>query len=303
MGTDRKPGSGHSLSFLILGQCVRVECPHSELRRYLKVNFGAMATPTPGIPAALRYRIENGASGSFSLIRDGHEACVGADPGDMLFLLEQDLIVTLQKRRSDLYFLHSAAVEYKGRACLLAAESGSGKSTTAWGLLHHGFSYLSDELSPVDLESMHVHPYAHALCLKQEPAPPYAIPAASLHVGRRIHIPPDALPCATLTLPTPLGAVFLVKHRPELAAPGVRPVSRAEASAHLYVTALNALAHPSRGLDAVVRIAEHVPSFAVDAADLSATCALICSTMVQIAARRTKSENPSGRRSAADRKL
>jgi hypothetical protein len=296
MGADRNPGSDDSLSFLILGQCVHVECTHPELRHWLKVNFGAMATPNPGIPPGLRYRVDGNASGAFSLIRDGQEACVGMDPGDMLFLLEQDLVVTLQKRRPDLYFLHSAALERNGRACLLAAEAGSGKSTTAWGLLHHGYGYLSDELCPIDLESMRVYPYAHALCLKHDPSPPYAIPSGALRVGDRIHVPVDRLPGTAVSLPSPLGAVFLVKHRPDRSTPDVRQVSRAEASAHLYVTALNALAHPSRGLDAVVRIAEHVPCFAVDAADLSATCALISSTMDQIVARGVKATGTSRRR-------
>ena len=185
----------------------------------------------------------------------------------------------LQKRRSDLFFLHSAAVDWRGRACLLAAESGSGKSTTTWGLLHHKFHYLSDELSPIELGSMRVFPYPHALCLKRPPAPAYRLPADALDLGRTIHIPAQSLPSGTVSESRPLGAVFLVTHRPELSSPNIRAVSPAEASARLYAIALNALAHPNRGLDAVIRISETVPCFALSAAELSATCALICSTV------------------------
>jgi hypothetical protein len=56
-------------------------------------------------------------------------------------------------------------------------------------------------------------------------------------------------------------------------------MSPAEASARLYLTALNALSHPNRGLDAAIAIAEHVPCFAIDSADLPATCALIRSAI------------------------
>ena len=195
-----------------------------------------------------------------------------------MFLLEKDLTVELQKRRPDLYFLHSAALEWNGKACLFAAEAGSGKSTTTWALLHHGFRYLSDELSPVDVESMRVFPYPHALCLKRRP-PDYPLPTDTIDLGRTLHVPVGSLPSETITEPLPLGAVFLVKYCPDLAAPELRAISAAEAGARLYLTALNALSHPNRGLDAAIRIAEQVPCFAVDSAALPATCALIRSVL------------------------
>ena len=276
------PRSTHALSLLVLGRTVRIDCPHPGLRGHIDDNFGAMAAPMRDTAPDLDYRIEARAPGRFALDRNGTHVCEVGNPDDLVFLLEQDMTVELQKQRSDLYFLHSAALERQGKACLLAAESGSGKSTTAWGLLHHGFRYLSDELSPIDLGSMRVFPYPHALCLKREPPPAYGLPAATTRVGHRIHIPTQALPGATLSWPCVVAAVFLVKHRPHLDAPELRPVTRAEASAHLYVTALNALAHPSHGLDAVVRIAEHAPCFAVESANLAATCALIASTFDEV---------------------
>jgi hypothetical protein len=286
---DSLPLPQESLCFLILGQRVRVRFSDPEVRQFLIVNFGAMATPNDDVAPDLQYWIErSGTQPSFSLIRHERETCEGADPDDLLFLLEKDITVELQKRRPDLFFLHSAAIEWQGNACLLAAESGSGKSITAWALLHHGFRYLSDELSPIDLDSMRVFPYPHALCLKQEPPPAYALPANVIRLGRRIHIPTEALPSTAISGPRPLGAVFLVTHRPDLGAPELRAIGRSEASARLYVTALNALAHTSHGLDAVVRISEHVPCFAVSSAELSATCALIGSTVDHVIGRRVE---------------
>src|SRR5262249_10315704 len=151
-------------------------------------------------------------SREFSLARQGQPAYKGSE-GEILFLLEKDITVELQRRRSDLFFLHSAAVDWRGSACLLAAESGSGKSTTAWGLLLHDFHLLSDELSPIDLGPMEVLPYPHALCLKTPPAPTYRLPAGSLDRGRTIHIPTWSLPSATVSEPRPIGAVFLLTRR------------------------------------------------------------------------------------------
>jgi hypothetical protein len=201
-----------------------------------------------------------------------------ANSSDLLFLLEKQLTIWLQRRRADLFFLHAAAIVMGGKACLLAAESGGGKSTTTWGMLHHGFDYLTDELSPVDIRSMQVFPYPHAICLKRRPPDPYPLPPSAMDLGDTIHIPVEALPARAASDPVPLGAVFLLKYQPDLPVPEVRAIGAAEASARLYTNALNALAHTQYGLDAVARIAEHVPCFSVSSAGLPATCSLIRAT-------------------------
>ena len=217
-----------------------------------------------------------------TLIRDGQPALDCEDLGDLLYYLARDLTVELQRRRADLLFLHSAGLDWQGRACLLAAESGSGKSTTTWGLLHHGFRYLSDELGPIDLETLQVSPYLHALKLKDLPPDPYPLPEEAIHLGGTIHVPVRYLPDASRRESLPLGVVFLLTYRPDLSTPEVRPMTPAEAGARLYVNALNALAHPNHGLDAVVRIAEQVPCFSVASSDLAMTCAAIAATVKQV---------------------
>jgi hypothetical protein len=273
------PPSEQSLDFLVLGQRVRIDCAGAAVRALLGANFEAMAAVDgEGEPPALRYAVRSTAA-AFSIARAGGAALTGVDLDDLLFALEKDLTLELQKRRPELLFLHSAAVEWQGKAYLFAAEAGSGKSTTAWALLHHGFRYLSDELSPIALDALAVLPYAHALCLKQPPPEPYALPAGAIHLGRTIHVPTAALPGSVASGPRPLGAVFLLRHEPKLRAPNLRELGAAEASARLYVTALNVLAHPDRGLDAVARIAARTPCFALESADLASTCSLIRSVV------------------------
>lgn len=264
----------------ILGQQVRIDCSRPELNKVLRLNFGAMAAPNSDRRADLEYRIEASAdSAGIALLRVGQPTQNADSDGDLLFLLEKDLTVELQKRRADCFFMHAAAVEWNGGCYLLAAESGGGKSTTTWGLVHHGFRYLSDELSAIDLETMMVLPYPHAICLKQLPPPNYPLPEVALHLGRTIHVPTSALPSSLVAAPRRLRGVFFVKHSPDLGSPAIHSVGRAEAAARIYVCALNALAHENRGLDASVRIAEHAHCFALSAGDLAQTCALIRSTI------------------------
>jgi hypothetical protein len=271
-----------TLSFLILGQRVHVECSDPSLLPVLDANFGAMASAHADSPPDLEYSI-NGGPTAYSLNPREKAPIEAQNPGDLLYLLEAEVTVDLQKKRPDLFFLHSAALVRDGKAYLFTAESGGGKSTTTWGLLHHGFGYLSDELSPIDLRSMSVVPYPHALCLKRPPPTPYSLPDDVIHLGRTMHIPTRAFPSAVVAEAVPLEAVFLLKYNPQLAQPSVGLIGPGEASAHLYVAALNALAHPNQGLDAVVSIAKRVPSYAVNTADLQATCALIRSVIDQVA--------------------
>src|ERR1700693_2123824 len=103
MGFAHVAPSEHSLSFLILGLRVRVECPDPARRQFLVVNYGAMAAADEDVVAPdLQYWVKSGGtSPSFSLLRPGQVALNGADPGDLLFLLEQDITVELQKKRAD----------------------------------------------------------------------------------------------------------------------------------------------------------------------------------------------------------
>ncbi len=185
MEFERIQASGHPLCFTVLGRSVRVDCADSALRAVLAANYAAMAELKEDVRFDLHYHVgRSGQSPGFVLSRPGESAQIADDASDLLFLLEKDLVVELQRKRPDLLFLHSAALDWKGKACLLAGESGAGKSTTTWALLHHDFRYLSDELSPIDVDTLQVHAYPHALCLKEPPAAPYALPGNVLHLGR-----------------------------------------------------------------------------------------------------------------------
>jgi hypothetical protein len=268
--------SGLRLS--VLGQHIWILTADSTVRNCLVGNFGAMQVPGERQGADLVYRI-TAAGDAFNLRRDRKLTARAATLGDLIYALEKEVTVEVQRRRTDLLFLHAAALEWGGRAFLLAADAGRGKSTTTWGLLHHGVRYLSDEMSPVDPHTLDVYAYPHALCLKNAPPAPYFLPGAAMHLGRTIHVPVSALPGPLAGQPQPLGALFLVRHDRHLTEPHLRALSKAEACAHLYVTALNALSHADRGLTPIARMASQVPCFEIRTAGLAASCRRILSVL------------------------
>ena len=204
---------------------------------------------------------------------------MASDDGDFLFQMEKEITIEVQKRRSDLYFLHAAVLDYNGLGLMLVANSGGGKSTTTWALCHHGFRYLSDELAPIDLKLLEVFPYSHALNLKRRPPSPYELPQQTIRTSRTLHIPVTALPGGASRAPTQLAAFSLCRTVPTRGFPRARPISPAEAAARLFANALNPLAHAGEGLDGVFEIAVRCSSFELVTNDLAQTCAVVRQTM------------------------
>lgn len=92
------------------------------------------------------------------LIRDGLSIVVEPKPASAPYevghLLAGWAIGAILAQRGGLG-LHSCAVEREGRAFLVCADSGVGKSTTAWMLLQRGFRLLDDNLAAMDGVTVH----------------------------------------------------------------------------------------------------------------------------------------------------
>jgi hypothetical protein len=275
-----RPGAarrqGRALSLGVLGVGVRIRHGAAWPRTLLAAHYDCMRMPvaTPD----LTYTIAGG-NGTFRLAVDGSPAMTATDPGQLLLKLDQDLIIQLQKCRPDLYFVHAGVLELAGRALMLVAPSGGGKSTTVWGLVHHGFRYLSDELAPIDVRRMMVHPYPRAVTLKSPPPRAYPLPGRARSTSRGFHVPTDAIAGGVAARAVPLAAIVFLRYTAGAAQPAIERIGAAQAGARLYANALNALAHPGDGLDAALHIAARTACFHVTTAALAATCALVKATL------------------------
>jgi hypothetical protein len=196
---------------------------------------------------------------------------------DFLYLFDKDLTIETQKLRSDLFFVHAAVVELDGIAIALVGPSGSGKSTTTWGLLHHGFNYLSDELAPVDF-AIRVCPFPRALCLKGTPPNGYSFPNHIVYTSPTSHIPSEYVPTVSSDTPVPLTILIFLQYSAVSSEPLLKPLPKAAAVARLFASSLNPLAHSSSGLDAVVQIVSNTCCFELVSSDLDRTCELIKET-------------------------
>ena len=261
----------------VLDRLVSIQCDDAEARELLACNYGGMFVPGSPDRADLEYRVAPvGGEGAFSIRCGAREVERAHSPGELLSLVKQDVVVEIQKARPDLYFVHAAALSHEGRAVLLVAESGGGKSTTAWALLHHGFRYGSDELAPVDPRTGCVHAFPSALCLKADPPDSFPLPAGAIRTPHTRYVPVECLPAPLAPFPSLPANIFFVRYRPR-AAPAVRKLGAAEAGARIFAQALNALAHPGGGLDVAIDIAKRSRCFGMETGDLRATSQLILS--------------------------
>jgi len=263
--------------FEILGRQVAVACCGPLTLEPIDRVYGPLSSGS--VDPDLSYSIIEEPDGYFRLVRDGANVETATDVGDLLQAFDGDLTVELQKLRPDLFFLHSGVMSWGERAVLLVADSGVGKSTTCWGLSHLGAALMSDELAPLDLETLTVLPYLRAIGLKQEPPSAFPLPRGVLRTEWTIHLPLDLLPGGVRRHRTMVGAVvFLLAAGEGEAKPEIQQVSAAETATRLYACALNPLAHSIDGLEAVSKIGEAAPGFVLERGELGSTCELIRET-------------------------
>jgi len=266
------------LSLVIFNKQIEVVCHHPRVYEILKTNFKefSIRENTHGAPVELSYQVDfDETSNLYSLAIEPKVVLKTSFLGEFLYWIEKEITLSLQKMRTDLYFLHAAALAYKGDAFILTGPTGSGKSTMTWALLNNGCGYLSDELAPIDIRTMAVQLYPHALCLKTEPAAPYTFPANILTTERASHIPTMSNNIKVATQPMRLKNIFFIQYQLDLANPNYRKLEKPEAALRLYTNTLNALAHENAGLKSATAIVTNCECYELMTADLTASCQLV----------------------------
>jgi hypothetical protein len=83
-------------------------------------------------------------------------------------VVQRALDEVLVRRQAEVTVIHSGVVARDGRAILLPAPTGAGKSTLVAELVRQGAQYFSDEYALIDAAGR-VHPYPRALLLRDPP--------------------------------------------------------------------------------------------------------------------------------------
>jgi len=259
----------------IFDKFLQINCQNNIIYDAIIANFGCFQFDGHVDSFDFVYDLVQGTSEStYSIIRNQVHEIHCEDLYSLVYWLEKDITIEMQHLCGSLFFMHGAALEKQGKVVLLTGESGAGKSTTTWGLLNNGFNYLSDELAPINLDTMHVSPYPHAVCLKSHP-PLYPLPEETLKTAHTMHVPVEFLPCRAHLEALPLTKVIIVQYSADNTVPVLTKLSSAAACMNIYANGLNQLAHEKDGLAAASKIAENCECYLLAAAKLDETCELI----------------------------
>ncbi len=166
---------------------------------------------------------------------------------------------------------------------ILPGDSGSGKSTLTAGLVAGGAKYLCDEFALIHAETLRLHPYPRAICIKK---PSYeAVASVGLApTARRFyfkgskghvtfinpaHTRPDAVGGEC-----PVRYIIFPKYR-EGAEPTLIPINRAEGAFALHRVCFNLLTCEAVGLDVLAGLVRGAKCYRLVCGDLHKTRELV----------------------------
>jgi hypothetical protein len=177
-------------------------------------------------------------------------------------LLEWGMNYALASRLCCYLLLHSGVVERQGRAVLLPAMPGSGKSTLTAALALRGFRLLSDEFGVVRFADGHLLPMPRPIALKNESidiiarfAPQAVIGPryAKTHKGTVAHLAPQAAHVDACHVTAAPALIIFPRHDAAVALE-MEPMPQARAFARLAVNSFNYEILGPDGFDALGKV-------------------------------------------------
>ena len=135
------------------------------LRRGLATTYSRFAG-SAGVAPDLELTLSRSDHGAILLTPEGNLVAPRGSEASLYFAL---LTAVLKRVRGHFVF-HAGVVEHAGRALVLAAPSGVGKTTLTLALVASGCGFLSDELAPVRRSDFSVDPYPRAVGLRADTA-------------------------------------------------------------------------------------------------------------------------------------
>ena len=98
-------------------------------------------------------------NGEYHILKDSKTSAQNRNLTDVLPRLKYEVVMALIQARPDLLWFHAGAAAYRGSAVVFSAPGGRGKSTLVTSLCKRGWTYLCDDVIPLDLNTGKVIPF------------------------------------------------------------------------------------------------------------------------------------------------
>jgi HprK-related kinase A len=179
--------------------------------------------------------------------------------------------------------LHASSMEVAGDGVIFPGASGSGKSTLTTGLLTRGWHYLCDEFALLHTDTLELHPFPRAICIKKPSFPVVESLGIPLRGSRHYHkgTKGDVVFLnAAEVASTAAGGICPVRHvifprYVQGAEPKLIPISRAEAAFELHHVCFNLFACGTPGVNVLTRMIRHAECQRLVSGEINKTCNLL----------------------------
>jgi len=139
------------------GQEVVVRTRDSRVSNFVSQTYEHMLTETPRFIVGEVSVYSDG--NLFEVRRSGKSGLTAEEPVPLFPQIVDDVLQEFMDARPELLWLHAGVVEWEGRALIIPAKSGAGKSTFTTALVEQGWKFMSDDTAPILLEGLSVLSY------------------------------------------------------------------------------------------------------------------------------------------------
>lgn len=140
---------------------ISLTAPH-EIMADIQTAFLHSICPETHLSLRHEYAIESTPNG-LVLLKDGQLTGSFGSCFDLICRLEEDIENSLIRSLGNWVGFHAGAVMIGDTACVIAGNPDTGKTTTTFNLIEMGHTFLCEEVSPVDPETLLVYPYPQVL--------------------------------------------------------------------------------------------------------------------------------------------
>ncbi len=196
------------------------------------------------------------------VVADGATLFAPFPAGMHVPMLEWGINYLLAERMGHLLLLHAGVVELHGKAIILPALPGSGKSTLTAALAARGFRLLSDEFGVVRLDDGQLLPLLRPIALKNEsidvirsfsPQSPIGPRFAKTRKGTVAHMAPDEHAVRMRHVPAAPALIVFPRYDPQVTLQ-IEPAKPSRAFGRLAVNSFNYEMLGESAFDAISRL-------------------------------------------------
>ena len=232
-----------------------------EISADIQEGFFHSISPGTNLPPQHEYVIESTSNG-LNLLKDGQPTGQFGASVDIVCRLEEAIENTLIHAIGDWVGFHAGAVMIGESACVIPGNPDTGKTTTTFNLIEMGHTFLCEEVSPVDPETLLVHPYPQVLTIEGTYAEKYRsrYPVINGELKMQDSQMARYCPYAAGSDPVPLKTILIPAYDPS-GTPGIEELSPGE----VFTELLGYCFPPNTGeenlFDSVIRICEEAEIF------------------------------------------